>query len=297
MKQSQPPVAEKPRSDSLFGSPSPPPDEGLLFGAPPTKPAPETGPSNQLTGSGEALKEKKSVTTESAKGSSPKVTSKKPKEKTGGLFDDDESDDDLFGSSAASAGKKGKQQAGDLFSGPPPTKPASKPAKLPQKQAMPEPSSLFGSPPTSDPLGGDLFAASVEKPAKPQNTQPSQPKPDKRAPDQQQERSQPPETRPKKPVNQQTPPTKLLDSDLFGTSESSQTDPHFSAASPAGEKTQPPALGDQVPVATTTGAAPKRKKPAGAVSLFGGVDLLGGRGLGEKTHPISLCSFTTHASY
>jgi hypothetical protein len=283
-----PPVTEKPRSDSLFGSPSPPRDEGLLFGAPPTKPAPATAPSNHVTGSlGEDTKDKRTRTTMSAK---VKSAPAKPKEKLGGLFDDDESEDDLFAPSSAtptttpSSGKaKKKPQVDELFTSAPAitTKPSSsKPAKPAVKQVKPEPSDLFGSPPTSDPLGGDLFTTTPARTAK---TEVSLPVPNEAAPGQGDDLfaaplgTKPSVSLPKKPKKPQAPPTKPPDSDLFASSDSTHKGDPLSSLPSTKTKAQSPPPEDRLP--GTMAAVPAKKKPAGAVSLFGGVDLLGDRGL------------------
>lgn len=285
-KNKEPPVAVKSRSDSLFGSTTPPPDEGLLFGAPPTKPPPTATPTNNLTTSRDRVKSKK-ATTEGTKvnGAPPK-----PKEKLGGLFDDDESDDDLFASSKKTPSKP---QVEDLFSAAPvATKPSNKrpkPVAKPAKQVKQEPSDLFGSPPTSDPLGGDLFTQSKAEKATHRKLKAEQslPIPNEAAPGQTDDlltSSLSPQTLPKKSAPQQSKPS---DTNLFDTSDSHKNDdPLFpNNPPPASTKVQSPSS-----EGGTVTVAPTKKKPAGAVSLFGGVDLLGDK----HTHTHTSLQYPPH---
>ena len=66
------------------------------------------------------------------------------------------------------------------------------------------------------------------------------------------------------------------------TKQAAPTDDLFTASVDSGEKPQ------SSPDVLAEPTKPQKKKPAGAVSMFGGVDLFGGGGLGNKeTTPVT----------
>ena len=175
----------------------------------------------------------------------------------------------------------------------PPTKPpksTGKQSAAPKKQSQLTTSDLFGSPPTSDPLsGGNLFAStSVEAVLKKEPTKtvyngvpPGQSDDNDLFASTEEGGGAPPPLVAKKPKTQQTSTQrKTSDSDLFTTSLPSkkEDDPLLSSLPPPTQPKPRPSHGDE-----SIKTPPTKKRPAGAVSLFGGVDLLGGeRGLGKE---------------
>ena len=182
---------------------------------------------------------------------SSKPSSATPKPQASNHVPSDDDDDDLFSDPLSGGASTSSKTAPSQV-----TKTVSKKPEV-SKSEKKEPDVLFGSPQKSE-SDHDLFA-SISKPAV--KTKASVPVTIA-------------EQRPSPKVTKKTPAKKSSGGGLFGESEEDDDD-LFSDSTPAKSKPSEP----KTPAPQKEASPVAKKKPAGAVSLFGGADILGDKGL------------------